>query len=105
MSVHFLTVSFKYKIQCYWNKVRGTKAFPWAPVIFNTVNFFCFNSNVSNLYTKDVIIYQIKKIVGTVLFVNEVTYISYYNTNQSLKKFIKRNDRDNIGLNQRLSGL
>ena len=30
-------------------------------VIFNTGNFFCFHSNVSNLYNNDSIIYKIKR--------------------------------------------
>ena len=31
------------------------------PVISNMDNFFCFNSNVSNFYNNDVIIYKVKK--------------------------------------------
>jgi hypothetical protein len=30
------------------------------PVLSNTGNLFCFNSNVSNLYIEDAIIYKIK---------------------------------------------
>jgi hypothetical protein len=36
----------------------------------------CFNSSLSNLYN-NVIIYKIKKVVRTVLFVNEFTEFSY----------------------------
>ena len=45
------------------------------PVIFNTGYFFCFKSNVSNLYNNDVIIHKKKllKVPRTVLFVNEFT--------------------------------
>ena len=57
------------------------------PVISNTDNFFCFNSNVSNLNNNDLIIYKIKKQVErTVLFVNE---FSYYNIVQIVSSFIK----------------
>jgi hypothetical protein len=39
-----------YKIQYYWNKRN--------PLVSNTDNFFCFNSNVYNLYNNDSIIYK-----------------------------------------------
>jgi hypothetical protein len=42
----------------------------------NTGSFFCFNSSLSDLYN-NVIIYTIKKVVRTVLFVNEFTEFSY----------------------------
>ena len=47
------------------------------PIISNKGYFFCFNNNVSNLYNNDAMIHKIKKkkkkIVRTVLFVNEFT--------------------------------
>ena len=45
------------------------------PLISNMGNFFCFNSNVSNLYNNDVTICKknLKKVVRTVLFVNDFT--------------------------------
>jgi hypothetical protein len=45
------------------------------PQYGNTGNFFCFNSSLSNLYN-NVIIYKIKKVVRTILFVNEFTEFS-----------------------------
>ena len=61
----------------------------------NIVNFFCFNNNVSNLYNNDVIIYNIKKVVRTILFVNE---FSYYNNGQILKFVHKKYWKKNICL-------
>ena len=44
------------------------------PVTSNTGNLPRFNGTVSNLYNNDVIIYKnFKKVVRTVLFVNEFT--------------------------------
>jgi hypothetical protein len=61
------------------------------PVISNTGNFFYFNSNVSNLYNNDVIIYQIKKVVKTALFLNEFIKFFYYNIGQILKLVHQKN--------------
>ena len=43
------------------------------PVISNMGNLFSFNSNVSDLYNNDVMIYIKIKVVRTVLFVTEFT--------------------------------
>jgi hypothetical protein len=67
------------------------------PVISNTGNFFCFDSNVSNLYNNDVIIYKIKKKLCTVLFLKQLTSFSYYNIGQIIKLIHKKNCK-NIGL-------
>jgi hypothetical protein len=45
-----------HKIQYYWNKrSMGTQVKKKKPIISNTGNFCCFNSNVSNLYNKIVV--------------------------------------------------
>ena len=93
-------------------EVRSTKTFTLVPlrkknpVRSNMVSFFCINSNVSNLYNNDAIIYKInKKVVRTVLLVNEFTKLSYYNIGQILKLVHKMNcksiKRCNIGMYHR----
>jgi hypothetical protein len=62
------------------------------PVISSTSNVFCFNSNVSNLYNNDVIIY-LKKIKSRAnSFVCERVYLIYRlrHWSNSLSSFIKR---------------
>ena len=66
------------------------------PVNSNTGHLFCFNSNVSNLYNNTVIIYKIKNVVRTVLFVNEFTYCLYYNIGQIIKLVHKKNCKKSL---------
>ena len=49
------------------------------PVISNTGNLLYFTSNVYNLYNNNIIVYNIKKVGKTVLFVN--VYLNFLFSN------------------------
>ena len=69
-------------------------------IISNTGNFFCFNSNVSNLYNTIMMLYFIKrKKKEENIIVNEFTEFSYCTFDQIIKLVYEKNCK-NTGLYQ-----